>query len=76
MSMRFEMSVIRFTSKTVSYAEVLTSIYICYSQGIGFNTPLSIFCILYTRASSVVVPLLLRSVVRLCLVTTSVSGNT
>ena len=32
---------IRSTSRTVSYAKELTSVYICYSQGNGFNTPLS-----------------------------------
>ena len=34
-------SLFRYTSKTVSYAKELTSVYICYSEGNGFNTPLS-----------------------------------
>ena len=29
------------TSRTVSYAKELTSVYICYPQGDGFDTPLS-----------------------------------
>ena len=29
------------TSRTVLYARELTSVYICYSQGGGFNIPLS-----------------------------------
>ena len=44
---------IRYTPRTVSYAKELTSVYICYSQGNGFDTPLSIFYILYTLCSSV-----------------------
>ena len=44
---------IRYTPGTVSYAKELTSVYICYSQGNGFNTPLSKFYILYTLCSSV-----------------------
>ena len=45
-SMRFEMTVIRFTSKTVSYAKVLTSIYICYSleNGTRESVPLLLRC--------------------------------
>ena len=42
-------ALIRYTSRTVSYAKELTSVYICYSQGNGLNTPLSIFYILYTK---------------------------
>ena len=42
---------IRYTSKTVSYAKELTSVYICYSQGNGFSTPLFIFYILYTKVT-------------------------
>ena len=38
-----------FTSRTVLYAKELTSVSICYSQGNGFNTPLSIF---YTQSVS------------------------
>ena len=32
--------IIRSTSRTVSYAKELTSVYICYTQGNGFSTPL------------------------------------
>ena len=39
-----------YTSRTVSYAKELTSVHICYSQGNGFYTPLSIFYILYTQS--------------------------
>ena len=42
---------IRYTSTTVSYAKELTSVYICYSQRNGFNIPLAIFYILYTKVS-------------------------
>ena len=48
---------IRYTSRTVPYVEQLTSVYICYSQGNGSNTPLSIFYIPYCTRKSV--PLLL-----------------
>ena len=36
-----------YTSGTVSYAEELTSVSICYSQDNGFYTPLSIFYTLF-----------------------------
>ena len=52
---------IRYTSRTVSCAKQLTSVYVCYSQGNGFNNPLSIFYIHYTKVSSVLV--VVRSVV-------------
>ena len=45
---------------TALYEEELTSVYICYSQGNGFNTLLSIFYILYTQVCSVVVLLVFR----------------
>ena len=32
-----------FTCRIVTYAEELVSIYICYSTGEWFNTPLSVF---------------------------------
>ena len=51
---------IRYTFKIVSYAKELTSVYICYSQGNGFNT---IFYTLYTKVSSVLVPYVVRCVV-------------
>ena len=50
---------IRYTPRTVSYAKELTSVYICYSQGNGFNTRLSMFYILHTLCSSDVVVVLL-----------------
>ena len=34
-------SLIEYVAMTVSYARELTSVYICYSQGDGFNTSLS-----------------------------------
>ena len=41
--------VVRCTSRTVTYAKKLSSVYICYSQRNGFNTPLSVICnILHT----------------------------
>ena len=39
-----------YNSETVSHAEELTSVHICYSQGNGFYTPLSIFYILHTQS--------------------------
>ena len=52
---------IRYTPRTVSYAKELTSAYILFTQGNGFNAPLSIFYILYTQ-SGVVVLLAFRTV--------------
>ena len=52
-----------YTSGTVSHAKVLTSVYMCYSQGNGFNTLLSIFYILHTQ-SVVCVRLCRRSLFR------------
>ena len=53
--------VIRYTSRTVSYAKELTSVSICYSQGTGFNISLSrllrsivLYC---TRKSVLLYPL-------------------
>ena len=57
---------IRYIPRTVSYTKELTSVYIYYSQGNGFETPLSILYILYTlfsyRSVMVVVLLAFRTV--------------
>ena len=61
-----------YTSETVSYAEELTSVPICYSQGDGFNTTLSrLFYILHTQPHLVVVMFSRCPVVRSC----TTSGN-
>ena len=38
---------VRCTSRTVTDAKELISVYICYSQGNGFNNPMSGFIVHY-----------------------------
>ena len=59
-------SMFEYTFRTVSYAKELTSVYICYSQGNGLNTPLSklVRTTVHTQVSSVLCSVVVMLVFR------------